>query len=382
MMEYTPTSDEEHSAFDLMAAYLIDHVDTLHHEDFESTMAQSILSVMDETFESDQSVHAVERCLEFYKRYKGVRTADILWPTEGIDAALARLDAFNTTEQRTPAWYEMRHNSITASAAFKLFSTPAKFNELVYEKCCAVQQPMTFTGPRHWGVKYEPLTKQFYEHTYSSKVKEYGFILHPTYPFLGASPDGINVDPASPKYGCMVEIKNPTTRVITGVPKTDYFIQVQLQLEVCNLPYCDFIETHFTEYASYEDFEADGTFCRSLDGAPKGAFLLKEIDGTNTYLYPPFGCTAEEYAVWEEGLPGTWVLTLYWKLDDVSCVLIPRNERWFATALPVLQHAWETILLERTTGFDHRAPKKRTTESPRAPEPSSPHNSHNTPIGC
>lgn len=37
--------------------------------------------------------------------------------------------------------------------------------------------------------------------------------------FLGASPDGINIEPNSEKYGVMLEIKNIVNREITGIPK-------------------------------------------------------------------------------------------------------------------------------------------------------------------
>ena len=45
---------------------------------------------------------------------------------------------------------------------------------------------------------------------YKTKVKDYGCIQHDKYKFLGASPDGINVDiNITTLYGRMVEIKNP-----------------------------------------------------------------------------------------------------------------------------------------------------------------------------
>jgi hypothetical protein len=51
--------------------------------------------------------------------------------------------------------------------------------------------------------------------------------------------------------------------------------------------------------------------------------------------------------------------TLYWYLDEISCVLIKRNKLWFATALPKIQELWNIILKERVDGYEHRASKKR-----------------------
>jgi hypothetical protein len=52
----------------------------------------------------------------------------------------------------------------------------------------------------------------------------------------------------------MLEVKNIVNRDINGIPKEDYWIQMQLQLECCNLEYCDFVETRFKEYEDEENF--------------------------------------------------------------------------------------------------------------------------------
>ena len=52
----------------------------------------------------------------------------------------------------------------------------------------------------------------------------------------------------------MLEIKNIVNREIDGIPKKEYWIQMQLQMEVCDLDECDFLETKFTEYDSSEAY--------------------------------------------------------------------------------------------------------------------------------
>ena len=117
----------------------------------------------------------------------------------------------------------------------------------------------------HWGQKYEPLSVKIYEHTYNTKVEDFGCIQHEIYTFLGASPDGINVDPTSQRYGRMLEIKNIVNREIDGIPKKEYWIQMQLQMEVCDLDECDFLETKFTEYEDIQAYTKD-TLDYSEDG--------------------------------------------------------------------------------------------------------------------
>ena len=154
-------------------------------------------------------------------------------------------------EQRTDGWYKFRWNLITASNAYKAFESQHTINQLIYEKCQPLkkndeesngeQVKMVNTNtPLHWGQKYEPLSVLLYERMYNTKVEDFGCIAHRIYKFLGASPDGINVDHNSERFGRMLEIKNVVSREITGIPKKEYWVQMQLQMEVCNLDDCDF----------------------------------------------------------------------------------------------------------------------------------------------
>jgi hypothetical protein len=53
------------------------------------------------------------------------------------------------------------------------------------------------------------------------------------------------------------------------------------------------------------------------------------------YEYAPFQCTEEEYVAWERSKMDdrSWIKTAYWKLEDVSCVLILRQPAWFASVV-------------------------------------------------
>ena len=109
----------------------------------------------------------------------------------------------------------------------------------------------------HWGVKYEPVSIMLYEQMYGTVVDSFGCIQHPKYKCIGASPDGIVNDTTSQRYGRMLEIKNIVNREITGIPKEEYWIQMQVQLETCDLDECDFLETRFKEYENEAMFYAD-----------------------------------------------------------------------------------------------------------------------------
>jgi hypothetical protein len=220
----------------------------------------------------------------------------------------------------------------------------------------------------HWGQKYEPVSVMIYETRYNAKIQDFGCIQHREYSFLGASPDGINVDPDSPHYGRMLEIKNPTTRVITGEPKKEYWVQCQLQMETCDLYECDFLETKFAEYERIEDFDEDGDFLVSAKNEMKGIMMyFADKTGAPKYVYKPLNMDKPTFVEWEQEMIElyegehnyTWIKNNYWRLSQISCVLVKRNVQWFQANIRSLEELWKTVLLERVTGAEHRAPKKK-----------------------
>lgn len=300
---------------------------------------------------------------------------------QSVAAKSPHLSQFTDVKQRTNEWYELRHNILTASNIWKAFSTESQRNSLIYEKCSPFVPRATenisvnTSSPLHWGVKYEPLTTMMYEKENSTGIDEFGCIQHPTYDFLGASPDGINTK-AGNLYGRMVEIKNIVNREISGRPSEAYWIQMQLQMECCNIDVCDFVETRFKEYETEEEFygECDTTRQRGV--------ILHYIDknlvnsGVPHYEYMPLetAITVECITNWVSSksleLKGNFVLyeKKYWYLDQYMCVSVRRNRMWFQEAIEKMDDVWKTIEKERLEGYQHRAPKKRikqnTTSAP------------------
>ena len=222
----------------------------------------------------------------------------------------------------------------------------------------------------HHGNKYEQLSIQFYEKMYKTKVGEYGCLRHEDHCEIGASPDGINEKYSNNRYGYLLEIKNIVNRPITGIPLKKYWIQMQLQMEVTKLDYCDFLETRFKEFENKEDFDKGEIFNYTEDGKLKGAFIHFQGNTGPIYKFPPFQCNKEVFNNWfdqclEENKQLSWVRTIYWWLEEYSCVLVQRNKEWFKAVLPDFKTIWGTIEKERLTGYDHRKPKKRKQSLPK-----------------
>lgn len=279
-----------------------------------------------------------------------------------IDAKLAHIRAKPQPDQRTPEWYRFRHDLITASNAWKAFESQACRNQLIYEKCkpllqCGQEREYVNTAsPMHWGQKYEPVSRMIYEHLYQTKVDDFGCLQHDAHAFLGASPDGINVDPASQRYGRMLEIKNIVNRDITGIPKKEYWIQMQLQMETADLNECDFLETQFSE-------EGDDDPRDPINALMTGTMIYFMKDGRPHYEYEPIGSKTEAWFndAMERNQAHMWMKTIHWRLEKMSCVLVLRNRLWFQHAIPVLADVWQTVETERANPLDqeHRAPKRR-----------------------
>jgi hypothetical protein len=166
----------------------------------------------------------------------------------------------------------------------------------------------------------------------------------------------------------MLEIKNIVNRKITGIPKKEYWTQMQIQMEVCDLDECDFLETRFVEYANETEFNNDGDFNLSKDNKHKGVVILF-IDENNSpiYEYASVNISKTDFKLWEKQTMTThlnqkhsWFINLYWKLEEVSCVLVDRNKLWFAAANIELEKTWHIINKEKQDGsYILRAPKKR-----------------------
>jgi putative phage-type endonuclease len=309
-----------------------------------------------------------------------------------IEEKIQRLREIPQPVQRTPEWYKFRWNLITASNAWKAFESQSAINQLIYEKCQPLKdftiEPIdednkivNTNTTLHWGQKYEPLSVMLYEHLYDSKVEDFGCIQHPIYKFIGASPDGIIIESNTGRYGRMLEIKNIVNREITGIPKKEYWVQMQLQMEVCDLDECDFLETKFTEYPDYSSYLIDSSiesfngkefhsYVKTKDGNNKGIIIhFHKKDGKPHYEYMPLNLlTPQDVSSWEdlimkkfesEPYNYTFLKFIYWKLEKLSCVQVSRNKEWFKNNVSQLEKVWKIIEEERVTGYEHRAPNRK-----------------------
>lgn len=284
--------------------------------------------------------------------------------------------------QKSKEWYEKRRTMITASSAanllvkndivcdsyikeYNLYDIFDKNNrcanpyssktQFILDKCIGSK----FKGSvaTYHGQKYEDVVIDIYSKLNNKQVLEFGILTHEKYSWLGASPDGITPD------GIMLEIKCPYRRKITGIPPFYYWIQVQLQLEVCNLDVCEFLEYEFMEFMSKEEFLDDITLDKKVHHKG-GVIMLQKINNSiidqtnNEYIYPPKELldNSEKIIEWVdseiERLKSTIkpeyknslnIEPIYWKCVDFNITTIKRDQEWFNNVLPLFKDAWNEI---------------------------------------
>lgn len=266
-------------------------------------------------------------------------------------------------EQRTPEWYDMRNNKITASSCADVlglnkYNRQSRVDYLVNK--CVPPQTMETNHHMHHGVKYEPVANMLYETLFNTSVREFGLIPHPEHRFLAASPDGIVSK--GDRVGTMVEIKSPVTREICRKPgdvcPIHYWIQIQVQLECCDLEVCDFWQCRFSEspiqYLNQPVSPAMGPIADPalLRGQIAEFFPLGFKDSTlsvpyevRKYAYPP--SLRGDMGVWKETLvpPEGYFLHgfLDWYLEDCYNFTYQRDRGWFAKNLPLMKAFWDEV---------------------------------------
>ena len=299
-------------------------------------------------------------------------------------------------EQRTTEWYEMRKTMFTASADvcdICNFNSKSKYssnvNKVVLKKNGLGPK---FTGNKYteWGCKYEDIAIGIYEARYNKEIWEFGLIQHPTITCLGASPDGITTD------GRMLEIKCPSGRKIDGKIKTPYAVQMQVQLEVCDLDVCDFFECNIEEYSNYQDYKDDVFIENEVDfldimpkrvdvnfitlpkdrrtayGLEKGLIGTYVVDngtkwGEKKWVYPPFTLDTKEQFKWlnvkqaEFKKKDISLYINYWKLELSSMNIVKRDRQWWKdnNITQRLYDAWVLVEDARKNGTDKYLSKKQ-----------------------
>lgn len=340
--------------------------------DYDSHIVSLLIEHFEEVIDEDMIYDIyTNKKKEIYKNIGfPLRSYEYTYITEGTNNTQEKCDYLLNIpqpDQRTKEWYEFRHNHITASNAWKCLGTPSSVNQIILEKLTPLNiekyKPSLNDNPMTWGQRFEDISIMFYENKYNVKVDDLGCIEHQKYTFLAASPDGIIT--SKNNNSRLLEIKNVVSRKITKIPKPDYWMQMQLQMEVCDIDECDFLETKFIEYEGFSEFKCD------INETNKGIIMMfVKNNEIPVYEYSELYKNIEDIEKWMDEKMDyyekieniTWFKNIYWKMEEFSCIMVKRNKIWFENAISKIKDVWEIIVSERENdckNIDNYKPKKR-----------------------
>jgi putative phage-type endonuclease len=290
-------------------------------------------------------------------------------------------------EQRSAEWFEMRKGVLTASSLADALGK-GHFNtreSLLIDKTSTVPKPFFSSPIMEWGVRYEHVATLYYEFLNKLSIVDFGLVPHPTFPIFGASPDGIcDTDSPEPYVGRMLEIKCPPKRQFTHEVPGHYWMQVQGQLETCDLEECDFFQVKLEEYLDINEYADD--VCRNDQGRiregysstehPKGLLLTFESRDdwekpVFTYRYPPLFLTLKELLVWKEDTIATYTepyqrqVETWWRIERYECTLVLRDVAWWRETMPQIIDFWDDVLHFRKVGNHSLVEKKEARKQKR-----------------
>jgi len=277
---------------------------------------------------------------------------------------MIELKLLKLPEQRSEEWYKIRENLLTASSlADALGKGHFQTRDGLLLAKTSEQKDTISKASRdimQWGVKYEPVFTMFYEHLNNLKIVEFGLIPHPKLSVFGASPDGItDIDSPPGLVGRMLEIKCPPKRVFTKEVPKHYWMQMQGQLEVCDLEECDFLQVKLEEYNDVTEYESDVMVNDGLvkgytsDNLPKGLVLDYETEEGIEYEFSPWLASLDDILNWKNkiiGERGVCTNEKWWKITRYECTLVRRDKVWWNSVVPDIIKFWSEVVHYREVG--------------------------------
>lgn len=313
---------------------------------------------------TDDIEYYIDNYLDLWFSQSFVKVNELHERRSIIHQNMIELKQLKLPDQRSDEWYRIRENLLTASSLADAlgkghFQTR---DDLLISKTQEQKQTVSKASRdiMQWGVAYEPVATMFYEYLNNLKVIEFGLIPHPKLSVFGASPDGI-CDIGSPNgyEGRMLEIKCPPRRQFTHEVPKHYWMQMQGQLEVCDLDECDFLQVKLEEYNDITDYEKDILFeggiqdGKTSEGLPKGLILEYEENDEIKYEYSPWLASVDGVLNWRNKMIrelGVVCKEKWWKITRYECTLVRRDKEWWNSVVPDIIQFWADVVHYRKVG--------------------------------
>ena len=269
------------------------------------------------------------------------------------------LDTYGQNDQRTAAWHTKRGEMLTASEIYKTVegATPAARRELITSKLVP-RDSGNNGGARSlmWGTQFETVAKQIYENMHNVKIADTTCVPHPEYSFLGASPDGLQLENEK-RFGRLVEFKCPISRDFdetTPVPDM-YIHQMQLQMACTGMDACDYAEFKFKIVNYSEWMDTDVKYKSAFLGMNDGSFHYRAPEDPKSVTEWKNEKLAELKCDDIDGYQLVW-----WVLVKTRFHSVDKDPLWLETNLPFFQQTWKEVQEHRQNGTLPENPKEKT----------------------
>jgi len=325
---------------------------------------------------------------EYFLFCRDVALKNLVAKPENVD----RLKALPQSAQKSAMWHNETLELLTGHefgnvvygtangigvVVAKKCGTPVVVNE--HEQDTTSQTVYTFDSEGKlsafkWGWRFEPVVRDLYERCFAegNVYDGLGRIRHPFLPRLAASPDGVIT--SGPRCGRLVEIKSPITRELNGIIPPDYYCQMQLQAEVCDVDAVDYIEMRFTSMMLKDAKYSAAVSAKNpwmgkiyVVAKPPVMVAVERDEGTvmeekydlesYEYRYSPLFPSSEsgftECCAWTpDNIDGLVVLEeTVWYVYDYFTKTVLRNRRWWAeVGQPAYERFWVEVESARVDG--------------------------------
>lgn len=216
---------------------------------------------------------------------------------EVSETTAKKVEAATKDQSRSPQWFQHRAGRVTASVMKSVCTTSTdKPSVSLVKKVCYPEKEQLAVPAVMWGVNHEIDAFRAYEAQERRKHIDFactrsGLHLSSAYPFVGATPDAVVSCACCGKgvveFKCPFLLKDAKDFNAAKTCLTDsngafqlqrghaYFYQVQTQMAVCQVDYCDFV-VWAPSLLHIERIEKDVPFCETMLAAAR-VFFTKVV---------------------------------------------------------------------------------------------------------
>ena len=211
-------------------------------------------------------------------------------------------------KQRTPEWFKLREDRLTASDLHDAIKNPLSLAKRKLKGSTFISSGIPALK---WGTMFEAMVIRIYSNIKDIKIHEFGLIINDDIENFGASPDGISEE------GVMIEIKCPYSRkIIDGNIPEKYYYQMQGQLAVCKLNKCDYIECEFVKFEDEDEYLSE---IKDIENNYMHGIIAQKKEGKEyNYIYSTENQNGNENIIEMNKYEKEGFTFNYWKLKTIN----------------------------------------------------------------